>query len=347
MASGKKQYGLQIPKKANQPIIKTSVFGEDSDSDKSDGGDWLKKSSKTDFSSSIAKRQTKLEIEKALKEDATVFQYDEIYDEMDQKKQSATKKDRDRKPKYVEKLLVAAEKRKMENERRYERVVQKEREAEGDEFKDKETFVTTAYKKKLEEFAKLDEEQKRQDMLEDIGDVTKQQDISGFYRHLYQTTVADKEDGGQEKQKEQKQVEQNKKGSTARQYRKRKDSNSSGGGDKGEDADSNFGSSSSSESSSEESDGSGAHSSHSDTEDPKRIRLKKYSDPAGDKPKLPPKIEEKVETKKKDEKVVETKKEEPKEPPVDIWKKRTVGPVFDAALERYMVRKAARIGAAA
>uniref|UniRef100_A0A0A9XZF5 Nuclear speckle splicing regulatory protein 1 n=1 Tax=Lygus hesperus TaxID=30085 RepID=A0A0A9XZF5_LYGHE len=347
MASSKKQYGLQIPKKSNQPLLKTSVFGEDSDSEKSGGEDWLKKASKPDFSSSITKRQTKLEIEKALNEDATVFQYDEIYDEMDQKKQSAAKKDKDRKPKYVEKLLVAAEKRKMENERRYERVVQKEREAEGDEFKDKETFVTSAYKKKLEEFAKLDEEQKRQDMLEDIGDVTKQQDISGFYRHLYQETVADKKDDSQEKENLQKESEHSKK-SASRQYRKRKDSNSSGDGDKDKDADSNFGSSSSSESSSEDSDGSGGNSSHSDTEDPKRIRLKKYSEPADVKHKSTPKVEEKAEN-KKDEKVVEPKKKEevPKEPPVDIWKKRTVGPLFVAALERYMARKAARIGAAA
>ena len=38
-----------------------------------------------------------------------------------------------------------------------ERKVQKEREAEGDEFSDKEAFLTSAYKKKLQERAELEE----------------------------------------------------------------------------------------------------------------------------------------------------------------------------------------------
>lgn len=55
--------------------------------------------------------------------------------------------------------------------------MQREREAEGEEFADKETFVTSAYRKKLEEIKKLDEEQEREDYLEAIGDVRKQQDL--------------------------------------------------------------------------------------------------------------------------------------------------------------------------
>lgn len=41
------------------------------------------------------------------------------------------RKDIDKKPKYITKLLAAADRRKRENERRIERQVQKEREAEG------------------------------------------------------------------------------------------------------------------------------------------------------------------------------------------------------------------------
>lgn len=63
-------------------------------------------------------------------------------------------------------MLAQAEKRKRENEYRNERLIQKEREAEGEMYKDKETFVTSAYRKKLEEFKKLDEAERRQDMLE-------------------------------------------------------------------------------------------------------------------------------------------------------------------------------------
>ena len=48
-------------------------------------------------------------------------------------------------PKYINNLLKFAEARKKEDERRIERQVQKEREAEGDEFADKDAFVTSAY----------------------------------------------------------------------------------------------------------------------------------------------------------------------------------------------------------
>ncbi len=45
--------------------------------------------------------------------------------------------------------------------------VQKEREAEGDEFADKESFVTAAYRKKMEELQKLEEEERKQGWLKD------------------------------------------------------------------------------------------------------------------------------------------------------------------------------------
>jgi len=62
--------------------------------------------------------------------------------------------------------MKQAERRKREQERRLEREIQKERETEGEEFKDKEEFITSAYRKKLEEFKKLDEEERRQDQID-------------------------------------------------------------------------------------------------------------------------------------------------------------------------------------
>ena len=83
-------------------------------------------------------------------QDSTVFQYDEVYDDMKAAKETqeaARKKESaDRKPKYIANLLKQAEIRNRENERRMERKVQKEREAEGEQFKDKEVFVTSAYR---------------------------------------------------------------------------------------------------------------------------------------------------------------------------------------------------------
>ena len=99
--------------------------------------------------------------------------------------QSGKKKVVDRKPKYISNLLKQAEIRNQEEERRKERKVQKEREEEGDEFADKEKFVTSAYRKKMEEMQKLDEEEKKKEAMEQMLDVTKQKDMSGFYRHLF------------------------------------------------------------------------------------------------------------------------------------------------------------------
>lgn len=44
-------------------------------------------------------------------------------------------------------------------------MMQRERELEGDEFKDKETFVTQAYKDQMEQVRKAEEEEKRREGL--------------------------------------------------------------------------------------------------------------------------------------------------------------------------------------
>ena len=56
----------------------------------------------------------------------------------------------------------------MENERRVERQVQHEREQEGAEFADKESFVTSAYRAKLEEFKIQEEQEQKEDMIEGV-----------------------------------------------------------------------------------------------------------------------------------------------------------------------------------
>ena len=39
----------------------------------------------------------------------------------------------------------------------------------------------------MEEMQKLEEEEQKRQAMEDILDVTKQKDMSGFYRHLYRS----------------------------------------------------------------------------------------------------------------------------------------------------------------
>lgn len=63
-------------------------------------------------------------------------------------------------------MLKAAETRKKEDERRAEKKIQKEREKEGNEFEDKEVFVTGAYKKKMLEMQEQEEKERREAAVE-------------------------------------------------------------------------------------------------------------------------------------------------------------------------------------
>merc|ERR1712200_324262 len=77
--------------------------------------------------SSGIKKQTKIVMAQALEDDPTVFQYDEVYDKMEEKKEVANekKKEIDRKPKYIKQLLKSAELRN--KERQKERCMQTKR----------------------------------------------------------------------------------------------------------------------------------------------------------------------------------------------------------------------------
>ncbi|XP_075233324.1 nuclear speckle splicing regulatory protein 1-like [Lycorma delicatula] len=386
MTSSNKQYGLVMPKKKFNitEVKRPSVFNNsDSDEDAKDMGtsDWIKKSfQKQAAQSSGVRRQTEIDMKKAIEQDPTVFKYDEVYDELERKKLDEEKKKNDekKKPRYIQSLLKQAQQRKLENERRIERQVQKERDAEGEEYKDKETFVTSSYRKKLEEFRKLDEEDQRQDVLEKICDVSKQQDLGGFYRHLYKTTV-DKDDS--ENKSDAKEIinKETKEDSNdklrinsktqneKRQYRKRKTSESSSleEGEHSTDSDTSVSSASSSSSSSESSSTASFKRNKSKTkekdkkEQPSRSKLmkidvneKEIKNDNGEK------SSKGINNKKdngntssnvKDEcttenlsiaEVKEPAREE--KPKINIWEKRTVGLVFEAALKRYFERKAER-----
>jgi len=206
--SKEKQYGLILPKsKTDQAKPKVASVFNDSSTDDEDTNavvsgvtDWMKKKLSTKNSRSGAtgmgtktKPRTEAELKKAQELDPTIFLYDENVeiDKAAKEKEVASKKEVDRKPKYIANLLKHAKVREKENERRIERQVQKERDAEGDEFADKEKFVTSAYRKKMEEMQKLDEEEKKRDAIENALDVTKQKDMSGFYRHLYRQTMGE------------------------------------------------------------------------------------------------------------------------------------------------------------
>lgn len=330
-------------------FTKPSVFGDDSDSDAED-----RRMAKLGSlgPGDAQKRQTRIMQTRALEEDPTIFQYDELYDDMENKRKEAkitTKTAEEKKPKYIKTLLETAEKRKREYERRIERQVQKERDAEGEMYKDKESFVTSAYKQKLEEMQQAEEEEKRAEYLESIGDVTKQGNLDGFYRHLYEQKVGPEEN---KVKKEQPEASGSKVSKPERQYRKRKSNDEEEQPDIIEetvtekshlqsnlDADSDF-----------SIDSDSSDDSEKEGEVAKETKSADKTLPAkSDSMIIPPTIsttsDEKSELKIKSEKPIEkldTLVE--KKPKIDIWAKRTVGQVFDAAVQRYFARKSTRSG---
>ncbi|RZC41707.1 nuclear speckle splicing regulatory protein 1, partial [Asbolus verrucosus] len=327
-------YGL-IVKEKEKVITSHSVFNDDSDSDGTvEKPTGLKRA---------LKKQDKIVQHRAIEEDPTVYQYDEIYDEMDKKRKESklSRKDLDRKPKYINRLLAAADRRKKENERRIERQVQRERETEGDEFRDKEAFVTSSYKKKLEEMKEMDELEKREDYLESIGDVKKQGNLDGFYRHLYDQKV-NCENTDEENESSSEKINTSTKSENLedknkinmRKYRKRNGSDDSEHEDndvevKREhlpsnlDADSDF---------SIDSSDSADENEKADEDSTTKIEKNEENE----------KPEEQAVSEIKDSSAGAPEEIPHKKPKIDIWKKRTVGEVFDLALQRYFERKALR-----
>nr|CAG4635051.1 EOG090X0D2W [Alona affinis] len=244
---GEKQYGLIIPSKnkgvrsaffggsSSQPKPKVFSTADSSSSDENleeDESkqvlDWRSRTAAKATEKSMQRNQARQAAIKALAEDPTVFQYDEVYDDMQQKKEEKKPVKVEKKPKYIANLMKTAELRKVEMERRTERKVQKERETEGDMFNDKEAFVTPAYREKLAELKRLEEEERLRELREGNMDVTKQADMSGFYRHLYNQTFAeppknsdDPNEG--EKNKKEEPVKFKKEEMKSRQYRARRE----------------------------------------------------------------------------------------------------------------------------
>ncbi|EDX17818.1 nuclear speckle splicing regulatory protein 1 [Drosophila simulans] len=191
-----KQYGLILPGQQKKVPLKRaerpSIFDENSESESDDdqhAPQLQPRAGGVSMGPSLMERRVaRRQQEKALAEDPTIFQYDELYDDMDSKREEAkqTKSQEPRKPKYIGRLMEHAERRKLEKELRIERQVQKDREAEGEMYKDKDTYVTATYRKKLESIRQMQEQEQRDEYLEAIGDVTKQKDLDGFYRHLYE-----------------------------------------------------------------------------------------------------------------------------------------------------------------
>ncbi|WEW57834.1 hypothetical protein PRK78_003301 [Emydomyces testavorans] len=92
--------------------------------------------------------------------DSSIYDYDAIYDSIHTKPaKPSSSSGTNSGPKYMTSLLRSAEVRKRDQLRARDKLLAREREAEGDEYADKEKFVTAAYKAQQEEVRRIEAEE--------------------------------------------------------------------------------------------------------------------------------------------------------------------------------------------
>ncbi|PKX98696.1 splicing regulator NSRP1-like domain-containing protein, partial [Aspergillus novofumigatus IBT 16806] len=143
----------------------------------------------TEFTNLSALRSSKKHAEDAQQLDPTIYSYDAIYDSLHaakaDKAKAASPDGKSDGPRYMTSLLRSAEIRKRDQLRARDRLLAKEREAEGDEFADKEKFVTSAYKAQQEELRRIEQEEAERERQEE--ERRKQNGgtgMVGFYRDM-------------------------------------------------------------------------------------------------------------------------------------------------------------------
>ncbi|GAD93089.1 hypothetical protein NFIA_084320 [Paecilomyces variotii No. 5] len=155
--------------------LKNSLFGDDDedDGDAPDDNDNNNKSkpratgTAKDYTNLAALHSTRKHAQTAQDLDPSIYSYDAIYDSIHKKPEKSTSDAQSSGPKYMTSLMRSAEVRKRDQMRARDRMLAKEREEEGDEFADKEKFVTAAYKAQQEEIRRLEEEEARREKEEE------------------------------------------------------------------------------------------------------------------------------------------------------------------------------------
>ena len=93
------------------------------------------------------------------------------------------------KPKYIESIIATSKIREKEQERMKERKLIRERQKEDELYGDTEKFMTSAYKKKLEEEKKWEYEDKLTEIVEQKTDY-RSRGMHGFYSNLMNKNVS-------------------------------------------------------------------------------------------------------------------------------------------------------------
>ncbi|KAH9900503.1 hypothetical protein F4778DRAFT_739246 [Xylariomycetidae sp. FL2044] len=131
-----------------------------------------------DLSSSLEARKHQ---EAAEELDPSIYDYDGVYDSLKPEKKE-TKEDAERRPKYMKNLIASAAVRKRDALIAEEKKIAREREEEGEEYADKEKFVTEAYKKQQAENRRIEEEERRRE--EEEARKNKGGGMTAFYKDL-------------------------------------------------------------------------------------------------------------------------------------------------------------------
>lgn len=206
-AKRKIPFGQQAAAKPGaKPLNKSSIFADDDEDDDNNnanseqldkpnsgvqfGLNPSKGSSTAEYTNLSALHSSRKHAQEAEDLDPSIYSYDAVYDSLQAAKpQKNKKKDgaagEEEVPRYMTSLLRSAEVRKRDQLRARDRMLAKEREAEGDEFADKEKFVTAAYKAQQEEMRRVEQEEAEKERQEaerrkKNGDVG----MLGFYRDV-------------------------------------------------------------------------------------------------------------------------------------------------------------------
>ncbi|KAH6850232.1 coiled-coil domain-containing protein 55-domain containing protein [Chaetomium sp. MPI-CAGE-AT-0009] len=168
----------------------------------------------TDLSSALTSRK---HAASAAAADPSIYDYDLAYDSFKAAKAAAATADPDttnstgepKKPRYFSALLSAADVRERDRQVAEERRLQRERAAEGDEFADKEKFVTEAYRRQQEENRRLQAEEERREEAErsrnkgrGMADFYKGMLERGERQHAALVKAAEEGGGGGEEEEE-------------------------------------------------------------------------------------------------------------------------------------------------
>lgn len=194
-----------------KPLSKKSIFADDDEDD--DGGNNIQeeqlgtgpgtagtsyglntapgqkkeKDAPKEYTNLSALHSSRKHAQEASELDPSIYSYDAVYESLHAKpeKKDPASQGASEVPRYMTSLLRSAEVRKRDQLRARDRLLAKEREAEGDEFADKEKFVTSAYKAQQEEMRKVEEEEAERERQEE--ERRKQNGGSGmigFYRDV-------------------------------------------------------------------------------------------------------------------------------------------------------------------